>query len=1404
MWGIKKASIHSSISYLLVFIFATNPFFQLFFWTKVFWSNLEDKKILSLNKDHLDYNPENIIVKFKKNSYNKNSTLNSLKNNVSWVNIEKIDFFEKSNIWIIKLNNSKKEELENYIKKMNTLAEVEYAELDYARNIKYTWVDTNDTDSINQRYLKSIQADDAWKIYNDNQDKITVSINDTGVDYTHSDLVWNLKDLSSNCLSDTWLTISCPNYGYNFEWDWNYNSLTAVLPENETYDINWHWTHVTWTIWAVWYNNSWVIWVTQNVEMISSRIETYEQDYNVFYVSNTIRALNFAIENWAKVINASYGWTSYSSAEYNALSLARDAGVLFIAAAWNSANNNDLATKFYPSSYDLDNIISVASVWNDDTLAYYSSFWPNSVDLAAPWGDMSKDPWILSTTTYYENIWNHNMNSFSWITLSWTGLSWNLLWNDIIETSSGAYNWLSSYTWSENKTLSFDQTIDLTWAKFAKFEWHIECNLSTWDNLELILGNEVIWNAYPYWDYSRWYYLWNLSIPIPSNLYTSWLELKLRFTSNNDTDVGYWCGFDDFKILKYSDNKSAYQYLQGTSMATPVVTWVASMIWSYKPDLTYSEVKDIILSSVDIIPALWSKVLTSWKLNAKNAIKELISRYWITKNWTFEWETFNAPLINLDWKNITLSGSTINLTSTWNIFSLSWSTISWTWLILVWTWKILKNWTNTFSSTTSDFDILFKKSLSWAILGEWEIVIWDKLVIDYSWTLVWNNNYIKIDSWVTNLYDWVLSKDLVLNISESFSWSIDTYVYKNWDYYNWVSTGVILEILDKKIINNIDFTYEPPVFTWSINFDSVITNNTSVNVNLTSSYYPVSYSITWDITSTLTGTLNNSWSILVELNSWDWDKSLSVTFENINSELSPIYNNTVKLDTTPAIVSIISNQNNDYTSTGTITLTWSVSDINGVSDFVIDGESISITNWNWNKNLFLTWGLNTINYNSLDLAWNIWTWSINLIRVPVVTNLEEIYIWTWSMQINFNTDLSSTWVIMYWTWINDLNSSFVFNTSWINHNILLPILPEDITYYYKVKGIYDWYDGDYSQTWSFLLSKDITPNSFNFTDINSANLSSAYISNQIEISWVNTWSLISIAGWSYRINWGSWITTWNLVNNWDKLEVMLTSSSLYNTTVNLTLSIWNFSDIYSVKTKAQVVSSGWWGWGGWWGWVWSIWANTVKTSIINNSSNESDNKINSNVDTISKQNSNFSVKSSFWKSIYNKYYSSLEKYDNYLENLSYLWSNLDPIKNDFRNKYANLCNSLSKVDDHVIKKENKKAVLEYQKTEALYSDLNKYLDKNKVKSINIRDEKLLYFEYKNKKINKVQDLLLLELKKKNFDKKTFETFNIFIFSINNLIENKSIMSKSEKNTEIKKIKLLYQIFISKYNNLEKK
>ena len=87
----------------------------------------------------------------------------------------------------------------------------------------------------------------------------------------------------------------------------------------------------------------------------------------------------------AQIINVSYGAignTGFSNTEFAAISAARDAGVIFVAAAGNAGANMDVS-RFYPASHALDNIVTVGNSTRRDELALSSNY-GGAVDLFAP------------------------------------------------------------------------------------------------------------------------------------------------------------------------------------------------------------------------------------------------------------------------------------------------------------------------------------------------------------------------------------------------------------------------------------------------------------------------------------------------------------------------------------------------------------------------------------------------------------------------------------------------------------------------------------------------------------------------------------------------------------------------------------------------------------------------------------------------------------------------------------------------------------------------------------------------------------------------------------------------------------------------------------------------------------
>ncbi|PWR72327.1 S8 family serine peptidase [Methanospirillum lacunae] len=68
----------------------------------------------------------------------------------------------------------------------------------------------------------------------------------------------------------------------------------------------------------------------------------------------------------------------------------------------------------------------------------------------------------------------------------------------------------------------------------------------------------------------------------------------------------------------YKNNQ--YQYLSGTSMATPFVSGVAGLVKAANPSLSKNQVRDRILNTVDKLSSLSGKVATGGRLNAASAV----------------------------------------------------------------------------------------------------------------------------------------------------------------------------------------------------------------------------------------------------------------------------------------------------------------------------------------------------------------------------------------------------------------------------------------------------------------------------------------------------------------------------------------------------------------------------------------------------------------------------------------------------------------------------------------------------------------------------------------------------------------------------------------------------------------
>lgn len=232
-----------------------------------------------------------------------------------------------------------------------------------------------------------IDAPESWDILN-SAGNIVVAIIDGGVRYTHEDLAANMwvnpGEVPNNGRDDDGNGIIDDVYGFN-----------AVTNTGDPKDETGHGTHVAGIIGAVGNNGRGVVGVAWKVKIMALKF----MDASGFgATSDAIQCIDYARTKGAKIINASWGGTDNSLALRTAISRARTAGMIFVAAAGNAGVDNDV-TPDYPSSFDLDNVVSVGASTRTDALADFSDFGAKSVDLVAP-GSTIYSTWHTSDSAY--------------------------------------------------------------------------------------------------------------------------------------------------------------------------------------------------------------------------------------------------------------------------------------------------------------------------------------------------------------------------------------------------------------------------------------------------------------------------------------------------------------------------------------------------------------------------------------------------------------------------------------------------------------------------------------------------------------------------------------------------------------------------------------------------------------------------------------------------------------------------------------------------------------------------------------------------------------------------------------------------------------------------------------------
>lgn len=423
---------------------------------------------------------------------------------------------------------------------------------------------------------------EAWPLRRETANPPIVAVIDTGIDYTHPDLVGNLwtnpGETPGNANDDDGNGYADDVHGYDF------TAGTA----NPT-DSGDHGTHTAGTIAAVGDNGTGLIGANSRSRIMALKVSS---DGTYFTTDAVIEAVQYAAMMRSRganvvAINASFGGGGSSDAEKSAIQAAGNAGIVFCAAAGNeSANNN--STKFYPASYRLPNMVVVAATDQKDSLASFSNYGSTTVDLAAPGVNIfsAMPTWLPATTasvrrgsTTYSAI----GLTYAGLTAGTTGMIYSCGLGYPADFPGGVSNNIALI---QRGTLTFSNKVGNAMAAGAK---------------AAIIYNNVTGSIIP-----------TLQAP------DSWVPAV--FLSKADGESLRSALPATGTVVNSVSPSSFYQYQDGTSMATPHVSAAVAFAAENFPSESVAQRIQRILTNVTHVAALGGKVITGGRLNLARSV----------------------------------------------------------------------------------------------------------------------------------------------------------------------------------------------------------------------------------------------------------------------------------------------------------------------------------------------------------------------------------------------------------------------------------------------------------------------------------------------------------------------------------------------------------------------------------------------------------------------------------------------------------------------------------------------------------------------------------------------------------------------------------------------------------------
>lgn len=340
------------------------------------------------SKQNPIYQADSVIVVYKDNvsKLERRNARSIVQAKISDLNNDEIDDkyrnLKKGRIAKFALNGVS---VKNALEKLRKNPAILYAEPNYIVSASVTPDDSsfaelwglNNTGQTGGSDDADIDAPEAWDISTGSHDVI-VGVIDTGVDHSHPDLMANIWTNPAEIAGDG---IDNDNNGYIDD----IHGINAITSVGDPMDDAGHGSHVSGTIGATGNNALGVVGVNHNVSIIGCK---FLDSSGSGSLADALTCIDYFVNlknNGVNVraTNNSWGGGGFSQALSDAITSSEEANILFVAAAGNSASDND-AQSSYPSGYPHDSVLSVASTTHTDSMSSFSQWGLTTVDLGAP------------------------------------------------------------------------------------------------------------------------------------------------------------------------------------------------------------------------------------------------------------------------------------------------------------------------------------------------------------------------------------------------------------------------------------------------------------------------------------------------------------------------------------------------------------------------------------------------------------------------------------------------------------------------------------------------------------------------------------------------------------------------------------------------------------------------------------------------------------------------------------------------------------------------------------------------------------------------------------------------------------------------------------------------------------